>query len=299
MLNQKAMRDKICLITGANSGIGKVTAQELAKRGAHVIMLCRNEEKAERAKEDILKVCGHDRVDIVLADLASIEQIKKAAAQINVNYPKIDILNNNAGLFLGSKRQTTEDGFEMTFGVNHLAPFLLTYLLMDKIMASEQGNIINVSSEIHRFARLDFDNLQYEKGYSGMKSYCLSKLCNILFTRELSKKLRGSKVVTNALHPGTVASGFGREANSLSGTVFKLFRPWMKGSEKGAETSIYLATSREGMKASGLYFKNKKPVKPSKAALSDYNARRLWECSEELLQINFDPQHKLKASGIN
>lgn len=294
----RAMQGKICVITGANSGIGKVTARELAKRGAHVVMLCRNEEKAERAKEDILKVCGHDRVDIVLADFSSTAQIRRAAEQINSKYPRIDVLNNNAGLLWGSKRATTEDGFEMTFGVNHLAPFLLTYLLMDKILASEQGNIINVSSEMHRYAKPDFNNLQYEKGYSGLKAYSLSKLCNILFTHELSKRLRGTSVVTNALHPGGVASNFGSGTHGLSGTFLKLFRPFMISPDKGAETSIYLATSREGLKASGLYFKNKRPVKPSKAALSDYNARRLWEISEELLHITFEPQDKLKSQKV-
>ncbi len=286
------MKDKICLITGANSGIGKVTARELAKRGAHVIMLCRNQEKAERAKEDILKVCGHDKVDIVLADFASIRQIREAAEQINARYPRIDILNNNAGLLMGSKRQTTEDGFEMTFGVNHLAPFLLTHLLLDKLQASKQGNIINVSSEAHRFASLKFDNLQYTKGYSGLKAYCLSKLCNILFTRELSRRLPDNHVVVNALHPGAVASNFGNSVSSFFGLVMQLSKPFMISAEKGAETSIYLATSKEGVAASGLYFKDKKPVEPSKAATSDYNAQRLWEVSEEMLEIAFNPQGK-------
>ena len=291
----RAMKDKICLVTGANSGVGKVTARELAKRGAHVIMLCRNKEKAELAKEDILKVCGHNRVDIVLADLASTDQIRDAAAYINSTYPKIDVLNNNAGLIMGGKRETTADGFEMTFGVNHLAPFLLTYLLMDKVLASDRGNIINVSSEAHRYAKLKLNDLQYEKGYSGLKAYCMSKLCNILFTKELNKKLKGTHVVTNALHPGGVASNFGKGISSFFGLMITLGRPFMISEEKGAETSIYLATSEEGFTASGLYFKDKKPVAPSKAALSDYNAQRLWEVSEELLQITFDPQSKLKA----
>ncbi len=292
------MKDKICLITGANSGIGKVTARELAKRGAHVIMLCRNEEKAEKAKEDILKVCGHDRVDIVLADMASTRQIREAAVYINQHYPRIDILNNNAGLIMGNKRKTTEDGFEMTFGVNHLAPFLLTHLLMDQLKASPQGSILNVSSEAHRYAKLDFQNVQYEKGYGGLKAYCLSKLCNILFTRELSKRLRGSHIVTNALHPGAVASNFGRDASSLFGVVIQLSKPFMISEKEGAETSIYLATSKEANKANGLYFKNKKPIQPSKAALSDHNAKRLWEISEELLQIHFDPQVKVSVQKV-
>lgn len=293
----RAMQDKICLVTGANSGIGKVTARELAKRGARIIMLCRNEEKAEKAKEDILKVCGHKRVDIVLADLSSLADVRQAAAQINAAYPKIDILNNNAGLIMGNKRKTTRDGFEMTFGVNHLAPFLLTYLLLDKVMESSHGRIINVSSEAHRIARLDFNNLQYEKGYSGLKAYALSKLCNILFTHELSKRLQGTHVVTNALHPGGVASNFGTGVNGFFSLILKLSRPFMDSAEEGAETSIYLATSKEGAHASGLYFKNKKPIKPSKTAMSDFNAQRLWEASEKLLDIQFNPLFTTVKAG--
>ncbi len=291
------MKDKICLITGANSGIGKVTARELAKRGAQVIMVCRNEEKAERVKEDILKVCGHDRVDIVLADLASTEQIRKAASHINENYPKIDVLINNAGLLMGSERETTKDGFEMTFGVNHLAPFLLTRLLMDKVFASKKGNIINISSEAHRFANLDFNNLQYKKGYGGLKAYALSKLCNILFTHELAKRLQGTHVVTNTLHPGAIASNFGKGVSSFFGLVMKLSRPFFIGEEEGAQTSIYLATSEEGYTANGLYFKNKKPASPTKVATNEYNARRLWEISEELLSIQFKPEEKSFSQG--
>jgi retinol dehydrogenase 12 len=286
------MKDKICLITGANSGIGKVTARELAKRGAHVIMLCRNEAKAEKAKEDILKVCGHDRVDIILADFASTKQIREAAAHMNAHYPHIDVLINNAGLLMGSKRKTTEDGFEMTFGVNHLAPFLLTHLLMGKVFASKRGNIINVSSEAHRIARLDFNHLQSEKGYSGLKAYAVSKLCNLLFTRELAKRLQGTHVVTNALHPGGIATGLYEGLSGFFGMVMKLTKPFLPSEEKGAETSIYLATSEEGFTANGLYFKHKKPASPSKSATNDYNARRLWEVSEGLLNIRFEPEKK-------
>ena len=285
------MKDKICLITGANSGIGQVTARELARQGAHIIMLCRNEEKAQRAKEEILTACDHDKVDIVLADLASTEQIKTAAEHIKREYTKIDVLNNNAGLLMGNQRELTQDGFEMTFGVNHLAPFLLTHLLLDQVLASGRGNIINVSSDAHRFADLSFKNLQYQNGgYAGWKAYCRSKLCNILFTRELSRRLGGSCMVTNALHPGAIASGFGNGVSGIGGVMMRLARPFMISEEKGAETSIYLATSGEGYTVSGKYFKNKKIVEPTKEARSDYNAKRLWEVSEELLDISFEPQ---------
>ncbi|WKN44506.1 SDR family oxidoreductase [Tunicatimonas pelagia] len=290
------MNDKICVITGANSGIGKVTARELAKQGAHVVMLCRNEEKAERAKEGILRVCGHSRVDIVLADLSSTQQIRSAAERINADCSKIDVLINNAGLITSNTRTTTDDGFETTFGVNHLAPFLLTQLLLDKVLASKQGNIINVSSEAHRFASFDLSDLQYEKRkYNGLKAYCSSKLCNILFTRELSQRLP-AHVVTNSLHPGAVASNFGGGVPGFFGIVMQLARPFMISEEKGAETSIYLATSEEGFTATGQYFKDKKVVSPNKEASNNYNAKRLWEISEQLLQITFLPQKKAASA---
>ena len=284
------MKDKICLITGANSGIGKITARELATQGAHIIMLCRNQEKAEQAREEILSVCDHDKVDIVLADLASVEQIKQAADRIKNEFPKIDVLINNAGLLMGDRRELTHDGFEMSFGVNHLAPFLLTHLLLNQVLASGRGNIINVSSEAHRFAKLTFKDLQYEKHYSGMKAYCRSKLCNILFTRELSQRLEGTCTVTNALHPGGVASNFGQSASGVGGMLMRLARPFLVSEEKGAETSVYLATSGEGYTVNGKYFKNKKISEPTKEARSDYKAKRLWEASEELLDISFSTQ---------
>ena len=176
-------------------------------------MVCRNEDKAQRAREEIVRACGHEQVDIVLADLASTEQIREAATHIQQEYSKIDVLINNAGLMLGNERELTQDGFEMTLGVNHLAPFLLTHLLLDQVMASGRGNIINVASEAHRFTSISFKNLQYyHGGYAGWKAYCQSKLCNILFTRELSRRLGDSRVVTNSLPraawPPTLAKAF-------------------------------------------------------------------------------------------
>ena len=282
------MKDKICLITGANAGIGLETARALAQQKAHVIMLCRNQAKAEQAREDIIQTCGHDQVDIVLADLASAEQIKEAAAHINETYPKIDVLINNAGLLAGKERTTTHDGFETTFGVNHLAPFLLTHLLLDKVVASGRGNIINVASHAHRFGKLNFNNLQFQHGgYSAIKAYCLSKLCNLLFTLELSRRIEDLPVVTNALHPGGIASNFGTTSSGLGGIIMKLLRPFLKTPAQGAQTSVYLATSGEGYAVSGRYFNNKKMVSPSKEAISQYNAQRLWEISEDLLKIEF------------
>ncbi len=288
------IKDKICLISGANSGIGKVAASELAKQGAHIIMLCRSEEKAEKAREDILKICGHDKVDIVLADFSSFQQVSEAADHINATYPRIDVLNNNAGILMGNKRELTEDGYEMTFQVNHLSHFLLTYKLMDKVLASQHGNIINVSSEAHRLANLDFNNLQLEKGYYGLKAYANSKLYNILFTRELAERLKGSHVVTNALHPGGIATGLYEGVPGIFGFIVKLTKPFLPKEDKGARTTLYLATSDEGYRISGKYFRNRKEVSPTKIAANDYNAERLWEISEELLGITFAPESKME-----
>ena len=284
------MKDKICLITGANSGIGKVTAKALAEQGAHIIMLCRSEARALKAQQEIMAACRHKKVDIVLADLSSTEQIKRAAAHLQNNYSKIDVLINNAGLLMGDQRELTEDGFEMTFGVNHLAPFLLTHLLIDQIIASGRGNIINVASVAHRFATIRFKNLQYEHGdYAGWKAYCRSKLCNILFTRELARRLDGACAVANALHPGAVATGFGKGVSGVGGVLMRMARPFLISDEQGAATSIHLATSGEGYTVSGKYFNDQQIAEPSKAASSDYNAKRPWEVSEALLDISFAP----------
>ncbi|MFP4090390.1 MAG: SDR family oxidoreductase [Cyclobacteriaceae bacterium] len=290
------IKDKICLISGANSGIGKAAAVELAKRGAHIIMLCRNEEKAEKAKEDILRVCGHDKVDIVLADFSSLQQVSEAADQINATYPRIDVLNNNAGILMGDKRQLTEDGYEMTFQVNYLSHFLLTYKLIDKVFAAERGNIINVSSEAHRFASFDVNNLQSEKKYLGITAYANSKLLNVLFTHELAKRLQGTHVVTNALHPGGISTGLYEGVSGVFGFLAKLTTPFMPSEEKGARTTIHLATSEEGFTSNGQYFKSRKPATPSKAATNDYNARRLWEISEKMLNISFKPEERAMSS---
>lgn len=284
------MNNKICLISGANSGIGKAAAIELARQGAHIIMLCRNEDKAERAKADILRICGHDRVDIVLADYASLQQVSEAADQINASYPRIDVLNNNAGVLMGSEREVTEDGYEMTFQVNHLSHFLLTCKLMNKVFASPHGNIINVSSIAHRFANLDLNNLQFEKGYSGIKAYANSKLCNLLFTHELGKRLQGTNVVTNALHPGGIGTGLYEGVPGVFGFLTRLVKPLMPKEDKGARTTLHLATSDEGYRVSGKYFKSGKQATPTKVATNDYTAQRLWEISESLLKIKFSPE---------
>ncbi len=283
------MKDKICLITGANSGIGEVTATELAKKGAHIVMVCRNAKKAAEAKKRIIRQSGQKQVEIILADLAIQDQIHRAAEIFNSTYPKLDVLINNAGVVMGKERKVTPEGFEMTFAVNHLAPFLLTASLFDKIRKSEQGRIITVSSEAHRYANLDFNDIQLEEGYGSWTAYGNSKLFNILFTKELARRVEGTSVVANCLHPGVIASNFAMDSTGIMNFIFRLARPFFMTPEQGAETSVYLAASEEASRYNGKYFKKKKVAAPTKLATSKYNATRLWEISEALTKKNFLP----------
>ncbi|MFA0964253.1 SDR family oxidoreductase [Roseivirga sp. BDSF3-8] len=281
------IRDKICLITGANSGIGFHTALELAQKGAKIIMLCRNKEKAERAREDIQKVSGQ-KVALFLADLAVQDEIRQVSDRIKAEFHTVDVLINNAGVIQGDKREFTPDGLEKTFAVNHLAPFMLTGLLLPQLKNSSYGRIITVSSEAHKWLKkLDLNDLQMDKGYSGLQSYALSKLCNILFTRKLAEKLTGTSLTANTLHPGAIASNFGSGAKSFFGVVIKLSKPFMKGPKKGAETSVFLAASEKVEGVNGAYFKDKVAIMPSKNAQSEFNADKLWQESVKLTGVEY------------
>ena len=278
---------KTCLVTGANSGIGKITAIELAKRKARVIMLCRNLLKAEEAREDIFRQSGNMNVHILLCDLSSQRQIQKAAEDVEKKYRSLDVLINNAGIISDNKRQETVDGIEKTFAVNHLAPYSLSLLLLDLLRKSPEGRIITVSSEAHRFARFHMDDLQLKNhSYNGLNAYAISKLCNIWFTRRLAQLTSGSNLMVNCLDPGFVGSNFGNGASPVFKTLLKLSSPFAVSNLKGAETSVYLATSEEVRTTSGKYFKNKKEKKPSQAALNDAFAQQLWEQSARLTQLD-------------
>lgn len=281
------MDQKICLITGANSGIGKVTASKLAEDGMLVIMLCRNREKGQKAKEDIIAKTGKDNIDLIIADLSSQSQVKKAAEEFYTKYHRLDILINNAGLILGNERQVSEDNIELTLAINHLSHFLLTYLLWNALQKSPEARIINVTSEAHRIVNFDPENIQMTTGYSGLKAYGVSKLCNLLFTYELNKRNREPNISVNAMHPGGVASNFGKNISGWFKWAFKLFKPFMISPEKGAETLIYLAKSDEGRQKSGKYFKDKKVTEPTKIAQNDEMALKTWELSENLTGIKF------------
>jgi NAD(P)-dependent dehydrogenase (short-subunit alcohol dehydrogenase family) len=280
------MSNKVCMVTGANSGIGKETAKELAKKGAFVVMLCRSEEKAEAAREEIISETGHTGVDILLADLSLQHDIHQAAEEFREKFDVLDVLINNAGT-ITSEREETPDGIETTFAVNYLAPFLLTNLLLDPLKAAPAARVINVSSEAHRTAARVFDisDLQLEKDFSPMKAYGLSKLCNIMFTYELAKRTADTGITANALHPGVVRSRLTSEASWGMYLLFMLGKPFMQSPAGGAETTVYLATSEEVKDISGKYFKNKKEITPADIAFDDKLTEQLWKVSENLTQL--------------
>ncbi|MCC5914910.1 MAG: SDR family oxidoreductase [Balneolaceae bacterium] len=283
MSEKKADHQKIAVITGANSGIGKVTARELAKKGYRIIMICRNQEKAERAKQEIIFASENRDVDYLLCNLDRMDEIRETAGKISEMLPTLDLLVNNAGIVADSKRETTEDGFEVTFAVNHLAYFLLTKELLPLLHKAESVRVVNVASEAHRAGKFDPDNLQLSKGYGTVKAYGNSKLFNIMFTRELAKRLEGSGVTTYSLHPGAVSTNLASDSSSLFGWLFNMGKMFMLSPDKGAKTTIWLSVA-EGIEGkSGGYFKNSKEVKPSRIAQDDQACRQLWTMTEELL----------------
>lgn len=276
------MKDKVCLITGANAGIGKVTAQKLADAGATVVMVCRNRQKGEAALSEIKKKSGNTDVELMIADLSSQAEIRRLAAEFKAKHNGLDVLVNNAGVYI-PKRTLTVDGIETTFAVNHLAYFLLTNLLLDLLKQSAPSRIVNVSSEAHHYGKVEFDNLQGERQYKGFPAYSNSKLENILFTRELAHRLAGTNVTANSLHPGAVATGIFRNTPKPIEWIIKLIT---MSPEKGAQTSIYLATSNEVEGITGKYFEKKKEKYPSRVAQDDELARKLWQVSEQLTGLN-------------
>jgi NAD(P)-dependent dehydrogenase (short-subunit alcohol dehydrogenase family) len=279
------VQDKIIMVTGATSGIGRVTTLELAKQGATVILAVRSESKARKTVSEIRKEAGHNRVDYLLVDFASQADIRHMAAKFLERYDALHVLINNHGKANVFRRET-EDGLEETFAVNHLGYFLLTNLLLDRIIASAPARIINVSSNSHHDGRIDFDNLQLEHGYSWNRAYGTSKLANILFTIELADRLRGTGVTANALHPGWVATNIGANNVPILGRLFKAFiNLTAMSAEEGAQTTLYLATSPEVADISGQYFYKSKPKQPSAAAQDKELARRLWQVSEQLVGL--------------
>lgn len=284
--SSKPMAEKICLVTGATSGIGKVTAQSLAKQGAKVIIVSRSKEKCASTVEEIKKLTANSEVDFIAADLTSQKEIHKLAKQFTGSYPRLDVLVNNAGgLFLS--RELSPNNIEMTWALNHLNYFLLTNLLIDSLKASQAARVVNVSSVAHENGNIDFENLQGEKKYSGWGAYCQSKLANVLFTYELARKLSKTKITANALHPGVVGTNFGINNKGLIGKLIQLYLKIFSISDKeGAETSIYLASSTEVQVVTGKYFIKKKQHNSKPISYDEGIAKRLWQLSKELTNLD-------------
>ncbi|MGI4870077.1 MAG: SDR family oxidoreductase [Janthinobacterium lividum] len=284
------LQDQLILVTGATSGIGEVTARELARQGAHVIILARNAAKATKTQQEIIASTGNQRVDVVLADLSELAQVRRVAEEISAKYPRLDVLVNNAGLMFGAERQVSAEGNELTLATNHLGPFLLTALLLDLLRKSPAARIVNVASMAHRVSKPTLDDLQSAQSYSAMFEYGNSKLWNIMFTQELAKRLREqgiANITTNALHPGAVATAYGQQSGGWLGAMIALGRPFMISPEKGAETSIFLAADPSVAKTSGGYFNKKKPVPVKNSFNTPTNNQRLWELTEQLVGEKF------------
>ncbi|MBI1211023.1 MAG: SDR family NAD(P)-dependent oxidoreductase [Alphaproteobacteria bacterium] len=273
---------KEIVITGATDGIGKVTARELAKMGASVTIVARDSVKAQQVIQELRAAAGHDRVGFVRADLSSQKGVRGAAETIKGRLPRLDVLINNAGAMF-SRRELTEDGIERTFALNHLAYFLMTNLLLDLLKASAPSRIISVASAAHNGARLDMADLQEAKAYSGWRAYQRSKLANIYFTYELARRLAGTNVTVNCLHPGFVASRFGNNNGGLARVVLGVAKTFFAISEaNGARTSVYLASSPDVEGVTGKYFDARREVRSSPASYDEQKWRELWRASEKL-----------------
>jgi len=287
---------KICLVTGASSGIGKETAAALAGMGARVVLACRDGTRGEAAVREISDRTGSEAVELMLADLSSQQQVRQLAGAFQSAHDRLHVLVNNAGTFEGV-RSVTEDGLETTFAVNHLAPFLLTNLLLPALIANAPARIVTVSSTGHGYGTaIHFDDLQCERRYGAMRAYSQSKLANVLFTYELARRLEGTGVTATCLHPGGVNTKLMRYrgvAGALVGAARVLGRPLLLSPAQGAETSVYLSSSLDVEGVTGAYFAKRRAVRSSKASYDESTMRRLWEVSAALTGLDS------AASGAN
>jgi len=278
------MTDKTCLITGGNSGIGKATALGLARMGATVVIVSRDKERGEAALADIIAKSGSRNLELMLADMSSQDSVRRLASDFKARHEMLHLLVNNAGVYL-TRRITTADGLESTFAINHLGPFLLTSLLLDLLKASAPSRIVNVSSDAHNGAKVDFEDLQGEKEFSGWHAYGQSKLAMILFTHELAKKLDGTGVTVNSAHPGVVRTNFANN-NGLVTFGFRLMRPFFISPKSAAKRILYVATSPELEGVTGKYFTKMHEAKSSQESYDDDSAKRLWQISEQLTKVS-------------
>jgi NAD(P)-dependent dehydrogenase (short-subunit alcohol dehydrogenase family) len=275
------MNGKTVLITGATSGIGRETAFGLAAMGAKVVILARNDEKAREVVKEIKDRTGNGETEFIRCDLASLDSVRKAAEEFRSKFRRLDVLIDNAGMVLG-KRRITVDGFEYTFQVNHLAHFLLTNLLLDLLKGSAPSRVIVVGSAAHSSAHLDFTDLMLEKKYSAFRAYGRSKLANLVFSFELARRLEGTGVTANCLHPGVVRTNFGHQTGGGAMVLYPLLSPFMISARKGALTSIYLASSPDVADVTGKYFSRRRVRRSSRDSTDLEIGRRLWDVSAKL-----------------
>ena len=280
------MAGKVVVITGANTGLGEATASALARLGATTVLACRNAERAAAAADRVRSQSGSDQVEVLELDLGDLESVSRAAKDILERFDRLDVLVNNAG-GLSTERRTTRQGFEQTIGVNHLGPFLLTNLLLDRLRQSAPSRIVNVSSIGHRYARgMRWDDLQMQHGYDAFAAYGQSKLANVLFTRALARRLPPSEVTANTCHPGSVRTHLGRDGDTagfIGVLSFTVLRPFYVSTARGARTQVYLASAPEMAAKSGGYYVRCREHQASRAARDDAAADRLWEVSEQLV----------------
>ncbi len=275
------LSDKTILITGANSGIGKEAALQVAARGARVVMVCRNRERGEPAQAAIKAQSGNDNVELMTADFESQRQIRALADEYLRTHDRLDVLVNNAGLYL-STRQETEDGIEATWAVNHLAPFLLTNLLLDVIKASAPARIVTVSSDVHRSGKIDFEDLGMAQKYRWIGAYAQSKLANVLFTYELARRLEGTGVTATCMHPGTVATGIWNRNKNVLNYLLRLFKPFYLSASKSAEAVVRLAVAPALEGVTGKYYDKMQEAKSASDSYDEALAARLWQVSAEM-----------------
>jgi retinol dehydrogenase-12 len=279
----QSMAGKVCLITGATGGIGLITAQVLAAQGAKIVLVSRSAQKCEAAAVQIKASTGNDAVTYIAGDLSLMAQVRQVAEQFLARNDRLDVLINNAGAVFSS-RQVTAEGYEMTMALNHLNYFYLTQLLQDRLLASAPARIVNVSSDAHKGGSINFDDLMSEKKYSAFGVYSMSKLANVMFTYELARRLEDSGVTANALHPGFVASNFGRSNGGMWGALMPVVQLFAISPEKGAETTIHLAMSPAVEGVTGKYFVKKQPARSSAPSYDEAAQRRLWDASEQLVR---------------
>ncbi len=283
----KELDGRVALVTGATNGIGKVTAREFARMGARTLLVARDPGRGDAAAREIRDATGAT-VEVLVADLSSREEVAGLARTVRERTGRLDLLVNNAGAIF-AERRVSADGVEMTLALNHLAYFLLTLELMPLLEAAPRARVVNVSSVAHASGTIDFEDLQLERSYGMWRAYAQSKLANVLFTRELARRLPGSRITANAVHPGAVASGFGRDHPGFFGRLVALGAPFLASPERGARTTLHVATDPALRDVTGKYFSACRERSPSRAALDDGAALRLWQISEAMTQPTTRP----------